>query len=158
MARTILIPTDFRVASLNTLKMALEAMDGEPVQVVLMHAAYLSDSISDLLFYSPTRFIEARMGEAFQEALEVIGNRFEPSIVRLSIQLFNGTNSNALRNFLEAQQVDLVFLPQPKRLKLDRQAFDPLPLLRKSGLPCHEMAWTPSGKADEQSQLISLFN
>jgi hypothetical protein len=158
MARTILIPIDFRVASLNTLKLALEAMDGEPVRVVLMHAAFLSDSISDLLFYSPSRFIEARMGEAFQEALEVIRNRFEASLESCSIQLYHGMHKNALQNFLEAHQVDLIFLPPPGRLKFDRSAFDPLPLLRKSGYACHEMAWTPSSNPSEQAQLISLFN
>lgn len=158
MARTILIPTDFRVASLNTLKLALEAMDGEPVRVVLMHAAFLSDSISDLLFYSPTRFVEARSGEAFQEALEVIRNRFEGSIERLGIELYHGMHKNALLNFLQAQQVDLIFLPPPGWLKLDRSAFDPIPLLRKTGYPCYEMVWTPSSNLSEQAQLISLFN
>lgn len=157
MARTILIPTDFRVASLHTLKLALEAMDGEPVRVVLMHAAYLSDSISDLLFYSPTRFIQERVGQPFREAMEVIGNRFEASIVRMDIELYHGLHVQALRNFLEAQRVELIFLPPPGRLKLDRKAFDPLPVLRKSGLPCHEMSWTPSASVDEHTQLISLF-
>jgi len=53
MPKTILIPIDFRVASLNTLKYALERSSGSPHRVILIYAEYLEDSITELLFYRP---------------------------------------------------------------------------------------------------------
>jgi hypothetical protein len=53
MPKRILIPIDFSVESLNTLKRALDGLGDTHVEVILMYAEYLSDSITELLFYSP---------------------------------------------------------------------------------------------------------
>ena len=52
MARKILVPIDFRVASLNTLKLALEAEEADEVQVLLLLATQLSNSITKSLTQS----------------------------------------------------------------------------------------------------------
>lgn len=53
--KNILIPIDFTIESLNTLKFALEENKNEQLTVVLMYATHLSDSITELLFIHNTK-------------------------------------------------------------------------------------------------------
>ena len=68
MVKNILVPIDFQVASLNTMKLALEDREDCEVRVILMYSEFLTDSISDLLFYSPHKIIDAKLTPEFKEA------------------------------------------------------------------------------------------
>ena len=53
MHKHVLIPTDFQMDSLNTIKKVIHDMnDEDTVAVTLLHGYYLNDSITDLLFNS----------------------------------------------------------------------------------------------------------
>ncbi|MES2726816.1 MAG: hypothetical protein V4643_06915 [Bacteroidota bacterium] len=139
MAKTILIPIDFQTASLHTLKVVLENNTNTHIRVVLMYAEYLSDSISDLLFYSHTKVITALNTPEFQEALEILKNRFEASLEKMEIKIFHGVNTNALNNFCKANNIEAIYVPKTYKLKTPNQAFNPIPLLRKTTLPFTEV-------------------
>ncbi len=159
MAETILVPIDFRVASLNTLKLALESYPGQQVRVVLMYAETLDDSITELLFYTPDKKIKDLTSPEFKEALEVLKNRFEGTIWGdITILLFHGQTSMAFTNFAKANGIDTVFIPQTYRLAPPKKAFDPTSLIRKSAISFREVGWvSPRNTTTEQEQLITLF-
>lgn len=158
MAETILIPTDFCVASLNTLKRALERSDNRKFNVILVYSEYLNTSISDLLFYSPNKSIDTRLSFEFKEALQIIKNRFEENISNIKIQLFHGYSTQFLNNFLESNTIDKIFIPKNYKLKIDKKSFDPIPLLKKTKFPIIEIDWDVVTASTEQEQLIALFN
>ncbi len=158
MAETILIPIDFRVASLNTLKLALESYGEEQVKVVLMYSETLDESITELLFYSPDKKIKDLHTPEFKEALEVIKNRFSGKLLGdITILLFHGHTAAAFNHFAKANNIDRVFIPKSYQLAPPRKAFDPTPLIRKSTVSFREMGWESNCNFTEHEQLITLF-
>jgi hypothetical protein len=158
MAKTILIPIDFSVASLNTLKLALERGTNKTYNVVLLYAVLPSDSITELLFYSKDEIINARITTDFIEALEVIKNRFEKKLNDVSILPFHGSNLNALENLLHANRVDEIFIPGSYKLQLAKRAFDPIPMLKEAAVPVSEIHWNQQPLFNENNHLKALFN
>ncbi|HQA59356.1 MAG TPA: hypothetical protein PK033_15990, partial [Acetivibrio sp.] len=74
--KNILIPIDFTIESLNTLKFALEENKNEQLTVVLMYATHLSDSITELLFYSQYKIIQKLINQPFKDAINIINNTY----------------------------------------------------------------------------------
>lgn len=159
MQKTLLVPTDFKITSLNALRLALEQwQDDRPVDVVLMYAEWLDDSITELLFYSPKKRIESLKSEVFEEALMILQNRFENRINSIRIELFHGYNASAFRNFAQANQIDQVVILQDYTFKPAKRGFDPIPLIKKSKLSIQYLAWKDQGTYFEENQLQLLFN
>ncbi len=157
MLNTILIPIDFRIESLNTLKYCLEERKQEKSSVILMYSAYSSDSITELLFYNPDKIIEALASSNFNDAIDIIKNKYESSLHSFKIELFHGLNRNAFINFYEAQGIDLVYLPRDYYLKPHKNGFDPIPLIKKSKVQYREVAWTRGHDTIDKDELNQLF-
>ncbi|MES2616985.1 MAG: hypothetical protein V4613_03850 [Bacteroidota bacterium] len=157
MAKTILIPIDFSIESLNTLKLALEQNKHEPLNVVLMYAETLSSSITELLFYSPGKTIQSLTSLQFNDAITIIKNTYESTLQLIRIELFHGFTKSALANFYEANKIDLVYLPMHYRLSIKKNAFDPIPLIKKSHIPYHEVSWNSNTRATNEDELNQLF-
>lgn len=58
MKKRILVPIDFQVESLNTLKLALKQHADNEVIVHLVYGELLDESITRMLFYDPARIIK----------------------------------------------------------------------------------------------------
>ena len=157
MVKKILIPTDFKIESLNTLKFSLEERKQEKSSVILMYSAYNSDSITDLLFYNPTKIVEALVSSNFNDAINIIKNTYETSIHSFKIELFHGLNLNAFLNFYESHGIDLVYLPKDYCLKPYKNGFDPIPLIKKSKVQYSEVAWTSDQGTSNKDELNQLF-
>jgi hypothetical protein len=156
--KTILIPIDFSIESLNTLKLALEENKSESVSVVLVYTEHLTNSISELLFYSSQKIIQSYTSPQFNDAINIIKNTYESTLQSLRIELFHGCNKNALRNFLEALQIDHIYLPKTYRLKLKKNGFDPIPIIKKITTNYKEVSWHSDDKTSTVNQLQLLFN
>jgi len=127
MKKTIVIPTDFTVKSLNVLKTVLnQNHNKEVLDVILLHSLSLTDSIRDLLFFSKHEQINALMNPEFEEAYEVIRNKFDSQISSLRIDLFTGYNLSAFNSYLEANKVEQIFVSAYQTEK----AFDGLDWIR----------------------------
>lgn len=158
MTKTILIPTDFRVASLNTLKLALDDCKGEKVRAILLYCEYLNDSITELLFYSPENVIHSKLTLEFTEALEILKNRNEATLSKVEIKILNGNGKTYFTNFLDANNIQEIFIPGYYKLHIDKNGFDPTPLMINSGCRVSEMKWNDTTYKTEQEQLTALFN
>ena len=157
MVNKILIPIDFRVESLNTLKYCLEERKQEKSSILLMYSAYSSDSITELLFYKSAKIIEALVSSNFNDAINIIKNTYESSLHSFGIELFHGLNRNAFLNFYEANEIDLVYLPKDYCLKPYKNGFDPIPLIKKSKMQYKEVAWTRDHDVTNKDELNQLF-
>jgi len=157
MTSTILVPIDFNVESLNTLKIALEKHKQDKINVILMYAEYVSTSITELLFYSPDKSIQSLTNPTFNDALTILKNSYESTIQSLNIELFSGYSVNAFKNFLEANNVDQVYIPQNYRLQVKKNGFDPIPLIKKSHIHFKEFAWSYENKSSNDHELNQLF-
>lgn len=158
MAKTILIPTDFRVESLNTLKKTLsEHQHNDVLNIILIYSEYLSGSIVDMLFYSPYKSMSALIGPEFKQALSIIENRYHDKINSIKIEPFHSNNKSGLKNFIEANDVQEIYYPKSYNLKLSKSGFNPIPLLKKSKLPLFEIHWENDNNPSSEDNLATLF-
>ncbi len=157
MGKTILIPIDFEVESLNTAKLLLSEAK-EPVKILLVYSEYLSDSIPELMFYSPVKRIDAMMTHEFREALAILRNRFSEKLLGIEVMLFHGTNRSAFRNFIESNNVDEVHLPKTYSLRKKKNSIDISPYVAQTKVSVHEHDWMSHPSSGVQSQLHLLFN
>jgi len=159
MVKTILVPIDFRVASLNTLKLALESRKDYRIKVILMYSEFLSNSIADLLFYSPDKIINSHLTSEFNEALEILKNRYVGMLSDVQIKLFHGNGSSSLNAFLIGHKIDEIFVPKTYRLMTPKKGFSPIPFIRKNSISVFEIEWSTNNNNSqtEQEQLTALF-
>ncbi len=155
MAKTILVPIDFSIESLNTLRLALEGHHTDKLKIILLYAQYLTDSITELLFYSPQKIIQTLSKPDFQDAIAILKNRHETAIDSIKIELIHSYNHKVFEAFLEKRKVEEIYVPTTYTLKPGRKGFDPIPLLRRSSVPVHGVAWELDG--GESDHLKSLF-
>lgn len=158
MATKILIPTDFHVESLNTLKLAINHVETYEVDVVLLHAEDLGSSITELLFYNPKKVIESLRSKEFDEALSILKNRFESRINSISYEIFHGFRVKLLEDFIASKNIESIYLPKSYRLQMPKKGFDPIPLIKKSKLSYTELDWEAGINTSEEYQLSTLFN
>ncbi|HMS71072.1 MAG TPA: hypothetical protein PKD18_23155 [Saprospiraceae bacterium] len=157
MQKRILIPTDFNVESLNTLKRALESFDDGEVEAVLFYSEYLSDSITDMLFYNPEKRLNELITPVFEEALTILVNRYEKLCLSVNIELFHYNNTTALQNFAEAREIDLIFVPKSYKLNPLKNGFDPIPAIKNSNIPLQEVSWENNAEEVYEDSLGYLF-
>ena len=156
--KRILVPVDFKVESLITLKKALDVLEDTMVEATLLYAEHLNDNISELLFYSPKDKMEKMVPRVFHEALSIIRNRYENNLGGVFIEFFHGYGVGAMKNFIDANRIDMAFLPSGYRLKPMRNGFDPLPIIRRTGIPIQEVALMNGNPFTDSQHLSLLFN
>jgi hypothetical protein len=157
MVKKILIPIDFKIESLNTLKYCLEERKLEKSSIILMYSAYSGDSITEMLFYNPGKIVEALVSSNFNDAINIIKNTYESSFDSFKIELFHGLNTKAFLNFYNAHGIDLVYLPKDYCLKPYKNGFDPIPLIKKSKVEFREVAWSSENDLADKDDLNKLF-
>jgi hypothetical protein len=157
--KTILIPTDFTIESLNTVKGVFKKNDnGEQVNLILLHAVFLSDSITDRLFYSKEKHLLTLQSEKFREACQVLLNTYASRVNSFRIELFSGFTKQAFANFLEANEVNELVIPGTYTLKLaSPRSFDPIPYFKKCSLPITVIHWQESYCLPEKDRVAELF-
>lgn len=158
MTKTILIPTDFSIESLNLFKHAAQEYQNESINVVFFHSIYTPFSITDLLFFSKRELIRELSTSDFHDACEIIAKKFESKIHSRRIEIFTGQNQQAFEQFLEANQVSEILIPKEYSFKLtDKRSVDPSAFIRKSKVPVKEVHWPQASGAPEKNMLAELF-
>jgi hypothetical protein len=158
MSHTVLIPIDFKVESLKSLKLVLNDNTHQKINVVLVYAEKSSGSITDMLFYSPSKRVSELCSEVFIEAVSMIKNRYDSVIGELRIEIFGGTTVSALKNFIDANKIDEIISPSNYEFKMDSKAFDLRPLFKGTGTPIKNISWQNQKSLSAHEQLIALFN
>ncbi|WP_247233156.1 hypothetical protein [Telluribacter sp. SYSU D00476] len=158
MAKTILIPTDFTIESLNVVKGALRQLEEEEVNLILVYSAHLSDCITDLLFFSKKKYLDDLQNAKFKEACEILQNKYASQINAFNFDLFTGGTQGTFQNFLLGNKIDTIFIPKTYRLKSsDKWGFDLLPYCKKSGRQCVEISWKETRNVPEKDKVAELF-
>jgi hypothetical protein len=163
MSKTILIPTDFTVKSLNLAKIALQKNHGseEKLHIILVHGIMASTSITELLFYSKSRMLRSLETPEFQASCKLLLGKFDEKIERMTLDLFSGYNQVAFENYLEANQVQEAYIPSTYKLKLvNSSSFDLIPYFTKSKLPLIKVDWEDQSIAApevREDELAAIF-
>ncbi len=158
MAKTILIPTDLTIESLNLLSYAVRHEDGSPLDIILLNGYRSSDSIIDLLFFNKENEREQLVSKEFREAYEILKNRNASRVNGITIEFFSGFNKAAMRNLLEARLVNKIYLPANYKMReLHARSFDLTPLLRGHQIPVTEVNWSSQEHSPEKNLSAEIF-
>lgn len=142
MYKTILIPTDFTVESLNLVKQSLIDHQDEKINIILVHCVNMSNTITDLLFFSKNKIIEKLSQESFQEGCSILINRFSDNINSFRKELFSGYNQSAFNNFIEANQIDKIYIPEEYEFKFNNEISENImPYIKKTNLKKVSVNW-----------------
>jgi hypothetical protein len=156
MKKTILIPTDFSIESLNLFKHCAQHAH-EPLNIVFVHGLALSDSIFDLLFYNRKVLIQKLTNPDFEDACRILTNKYVGKINSIQFEIFSGATQSAFQNFLEGNRITEILIPKTYKLRLTGRSFDVLPYLQASAHPKHEVEWQHAETAPERNQLAEIF-
>lgn len=158
MKKTIVIPTDFTFQSLNVLKTVLSKNEENiSFNIILLHGISLSDSIRDLLFFSKSKLMNTLSNKEFDEACEVIRNKYASQINSFKLDLFTGYTQSSFNNYIEAKEVDEVYISNIALEKPHKKSFDLMPYIQKSKVELYEVKWTTEGNVPEQGKLAEVF-
>lgn len=159
MKKTILIPTDFTIQSLNVLKSVLSNNSSNTsYNIILLHGLSLDDSIRDLLYFSKYKHIEALTNPEFEEACEVIKNKFDSQISSLRIDLFTGFNVSAFNNYLEGNKVEEIFVSDKKQVFSNKNSFNLSRFIEKCNITPIFIDGIANTTISEQGKIAEVFN
>lgn len=156
--KKILVPTDFSIGSLNVIHSIVSRFD-EPVEIVLFHAVYVSNNISDLLFMT-RKITQTYLTKDYTEACEILRNKYSSRVKSLKTEFFYGSSSMAFNNFVEANNADYIAInAQHKYKETYKHSIDPMPLVKKAkcALLSLDIENQPARKVSEQETLSELL-
>lgn len=159
MSKTILVPTDFSVESLNLVKQAIEDHADEKINLLVVHGIDAASSVTDLLFFSKNTFLKKLLNEDFKEACDIIRNRFDKQLNSFRLDLFTGLTQNAFNTYLEANQVEKIYAPQTYKFKLDKKmSVDITKFIKKNkNVSKIDVEWAPYFESRNSSVIAQLF-
>lgn len=158
MRKTILIPTDFTVTSLNTLKAVLNNNPSDTsLDIILLHGITSSDSIRDLLFFSKMKQIDSLSSDEFEEAYEVLCNKFDSQINSFKIDLFSGYNQAAFNSYIKTNKVEKIFISNGKQKLSNRKSFDLGRFIRKSPVEVITINTDKTSTITEKGEITEVF-
>ncbi len=159
MRKKILIPTDFSIASLNVVKSFLsKAASNCKYDIILLHGVHMSDSITDLLFFSKRNLIDSLSSAEFDEACSVIKNKFASQINSIRKDIFTGVNQAAFENYVEAHQIDEAYIPAHYEMNFSSsKSFDVIPFIKKSAVKTDAIDWNIDTAIPEKGKLAEVF-
>lgn len=129
--KNILIPTDFTVHSLDIIVATAEKYKAGQLNILLMHGLTMPDSISDLMLFSRNSDRYKLISKEFENACMIIKNRYASVIHSITVRFMHGGTRHVFRNFLHANQIDLIVYPEDYTLqKACDQSIDMAPLLK----------------------------
>lgn len=155
MGATILIPTDFKVSSLEPLKALLQFQNEDSINVLLVHGIYLSNSISDLLFFDHSDLKIEMAGKEFLNKLYYMEKALGAKVGYIQIAFFSGFTQSSFEQFTETNKVDRIIIPY--ELNFDwsnRKSMDILPFLHRSKITKQLIAWDNNQHSNRSNQQV----
>ncbi len=154
--KNVLIPTDFTIKSLNQVKHAVALLPENYLNITLFHVLQTSDSIGDLLLFSKRRLrYYDQISDDFNEACEILKNKYRTQISRLHTTFLFGSSAAVFSNFLEGNHIDLVFLPVDYTFRqFTRESIDPVKMIRRSSCKIVEVELGRKAKKEEMAPAV----
>ena len=116
----------------------------------------MTDSITNLLFFSRKDLAKKLASGVFSEACQVIRNKYVTQINEMRVEVFTGATQGAFNLFTDGQKIDRIYLPENK-LAFKHRRFDLIPFMLESKLPKEIVAWEEFGEVTTQNHMTDLF-
>lgn len=132
--KTLLVPTDFKLQSLNCIPELIEDFYPAKLNIILVHMMQITDDIQELLMLSRRSAEYQHISQSFYNTCASLKRNYSESIHDISIEFFYGSTVVVFKNFLEANQVDAVVLLKNYQYKLlNKNSIEPALLVNRCG-------------------------
>ncbi|MXV52387.1 hypothetical protein GS399_15540 [Pedobacter sp. HMF7647] len=131
--KTILIPTDFTLKSLDCIPSIVACNPSKKLKLVLVHVMKVTDSMQDLLMLSRRSAEYKNISEDFYNTCAVLKRTFTENIVSIEIEFFYGSTVAVFKDFLETHEVDEIIKPDQSYQLVHKMSIDPAALLGRCG-------------------------
>lgn len=160
MAKRILIPTDFSIDSLNVLKTFLQQdTTQEQYDVLLSCGYYLSESITDLLFFSKYKILRGLDTESFMDAVSIIQNKYANTLRSVRVDLFTGSVQSGFEDYVAGQRIDTIVYPANANFSpVFKKSFDLKKYILKTKKPKVSIDHKTSDQSNGANDIAALFN
>jgi len=133
--KTLLIPTDFNVKSLNCIPGLMQRYDPQKLNIILVHIMKITDNIHELLMLSRRSAEHQHISPEFYNACTLLKREHANSINNIRIEFFYGSTVAVFKNFLEANEVDsIVMLEDYQYAMLNKNSIEPAILVNRSSV------------------------
>ena len=143
MAKHILIPTNYTVESLNLLKGILEKKseikESVPYHIHFVTGYHRGDSIRDLLLLSETDIINKIKDPAFNEACDIIKNKYPHLIEQFSYEIFSNYFQEGFNHFLKSNDISEIYYSNQKLKHKNNNVFDLTKYIKRCNVICYEI-------------------
>lgn len=151
MTKHAVIPTDFSIASLQSVHDVMRFYPDQKVKITLLHLIRMPHAIGDLLFRLRRIQHQYPVPESFGQACEVMQHKYNDRLTSIKPLIQYGTSAGYLENLLEGISADAVFLQPEYALGLPFDESIPMtPLLRRCQFKVIE---TPSNHRPESARV-----
>jgi hypothetical protein len=145
--KTLLIPTDFNVKSLNCIPGLIQQYAPQKLNIILVHMMKITDNIHELLMLSRRSAEHQHISGEFYNACALLKREHANSINNIRIEFFYGSTVAVFKNFLEANEVDsIVMLQDYPYAMLNKNSIEPAILVNRSGINVVEANCTAPAK------------
>jgi len=133
--KTLLIPTDFNLKSLNCIAGLTKRYSPEKLNIVLVHMMKITDNMQELLMLSRRSTEYQHISQDFYNTCTLLKQKHADAINNIRIEFFYGSTIAVFKNFLEANEVDtIVMLENYNYTMLNKNSIHPSVLVNRSGL------------------------
>lgn len=132
MNKNILIPTDFTIRSLRLVSQALESMSSVEPRITLFHLMVPPSGITDLLFMSEKQMRKQLVHQDFEDACDIIRNKYASAIRSFDIEILFGNSRAFLQNYIDAHDIDCIVYDKDHDYQLSaKRSVNPYALIEK---------------------------
>lgn len=133
--KTLLIPTDFNVKSLNCITGLIQQYAPQKLNIIMVHMMKITDNIHELLMLSRRSAEHQHISPEFYNACALLKREHADSINNIRIEFFYGSTVAVFKNFLEANEVNsIVMLENYTYAMLNKNSVEPAVLVNRSGI------------------------
>jgi tyrosine-protein phosphatase YwqE len=132
--KTVLVPTDFNLQSLNCISKLTEHYYPEQLNIIMVHMMKITDSYSELLMLSRRSAEYEHVSQEFYDECIALKQKYADKISNIRIEFFYGSTVSVFKNFLDANDVDAIIMLNDYNYKLlNKFSIEPASLVNRSG-------------------------
>jgi hypothetical protein len=132
--KTVLIPTDFKSESLKAIPVLFQKLPDEKLNIILVHMMSVTDCMRELLMLSRRSAEYQHISQDFYTTCYELKKENPNQIHDLRIDFFYGNTIAVFKNFLDANDVDIILQEQNYNyLMLNKSSIQPSTLIGRSG-------------------------
>ena len=132
--KTVLIPTDYRIQSLQYIPQLLSKFYPEEVEVVMVHMMSVTDCVRELLMLSRRSAEYKHISDDFYKTCIQLKNENKDQLKNIRLEFFYGNTTTSFINFMELHDIDAVLTLSGYDYKmLNKASINPIEMFDRCG-------------------------